>query len=67
MSNKLDEAYKKALEINEDNEKIMTCLLARVCTECAGENIEQYVNDQGFKFSDRYKCPDCGAIIEEVG
>lgn len=66
MSDKLKEAYEKALEINEKNRKVATCLEAGVCPICAGENIEQYTNDQGFKFSDQYECSDCNTIIEKV-
>lgn len=66
MSDKLNEAYKKALKINENNIKTMMCLSVGICPNCAGENLERYTNDQGFKFSDRHKCPDCGTITEEV-
>ena len=63
MSDKLDEAYAKAIKKKERDEKIRVCLLADICPECAAGHLELYETDNGFKFTDKYKCFNCGNVI----
>ena len=53
MSDKLDEAYAKAIKKKERDEKIRVCLLADICPECAAGHLELYETDNGFKFTDK--------------
>lgn len=56
---KMDEAYKKALVVKERRAKFFTCLKNGICPHCAGENLQHFINKEGFECGDDYECPDC--------